>query len=176
MTTRDLVFNLLFDWLKQETGLVVIKTNQKGPRPPRPYVSLEFLNPSNRLGSVMDEQIITDTKLVRTQGERKAVASINIFGENAIDTLSRVRDSLDRPDIVQLFGQANVAHLDDSGVGDLTDLQETIYEERGHLDLTVSYVACSEVDVSTIESATIGGTANGKPTPPIVVETEGDEP
>lgn len=161
MPTKADVYTLLFNWLKSETGLTVIRANQKGPRPARPYVSLNFLNPSSRLGASVDQQWVNADKTVSTEGMRKAVASINIFGENAIDTLARVRDSLDRPDVVAKFDAAGVTHLDDGQINDLTELQETIYEERGQMDLTVAFVASGDVDVSTIEHVNLSGDADG---------------
>jgi hypothetical protein len=155
MATKAEVYQVIFDWLKAESGLVVIKANQAAPRPARPYVSLNFLNPALRLGGQDQQEMNEATDEVTTSGMRSAVASINIFGENAIDTLARVRDSLDRPDVIERFSELDVAVIDDSAIRDLTALQETIYEERGQLDLTVGFVSESEVDVSTIEKVEI---------------------
>lgn len=167
MKTKAEVYKFLFDWLVAETGLKVIMANEKGPRPNRPYVSLNFLNASAELGG--STQTIRETvnedgdpiTLVNTAAMRKAVASINVFGDNAIDTLSKVRDSLDRPDVTQKFEAAEIAHLDNGPVNDLTALQETIYEERGQMDLTVSFAVESEVDVGTIESVELDGILGG---------------
>jgi hypothetical protein len=155
MATKAEVYQVVFDWLKAESGLVVIKANQAAPRPARPYASLNFLNPALRLGGQDQQEMNEATDEVVTSGMRSAVASINIFGENAIDTLARVRDSLDRPDVIEQFSEVDVAVIDDSAIRDLTALQETIYEERGQLDLTVAFVSESEVDVSTIEKVEI---------------------
>lgn len=172
MLTKNQIYQVLFDWLKAESGIAVIKVNPvagptgKAPRPARPYASLRFLNPSDRLGASVDQQSVTmPAKTVSTEGMRKAVASINIFGQNAIDTLAKVRDSLDRPDVIETFEAAGITHLEDSQINDLTELQETMYEERGQMDLTVAFVASSEVDVGTIEHAELDGTVNGRNIP-----------
>lgn len=259
MPTKNQAFKFLLSWIKAETGLTVIKANQKTPRPERPYASLRFLNPSQRVEGedqqsmtktiypaasgfyrvklntsaaldavtigthtvtytdpalkVSDQveeyedqfeaalsadfiisRIATDSFDVRrrdsadfaaptyigawivstpptagtiqytvaTEGMRKAVASINIFGENAIDTLAKLRDSLDRPDVIEDFDVNNLVALDDGQLNDLTALQETEYEERGQLDLTVAFVISSEVDVGTIDEVDLDGTVNGK--------------
>lgn len=154
--TKDQIYSLLFNWIKDTTGLTVIKANQKGPRPARPYASLNFINPSDALGDV--QWSINGDKTVSSEGMYKAVASINVFGENAVDTLAKLRNSLDRPDVVELFAAANVTHLDSGQVNDLTALQETAYEERGQLDLTVAFVDGSEVDVGTIEHVELDAT------------------
>lgn len=260
--TKAQIYQVLFDWLRAETGLVVVQVPQpdgNAPRPARPYVSLKFLNPTDRLGDSIDQQSMTKTiypatgaiyrvtlgsvsdgcslsifgdtftlgasgddvrsafrkyldhfqansalvvtqvgttfafdvyrasgmafatptvsggwtqgasplagtttYTVATEGMRKAIASINIFGENALDTLAKVRDSLDRPDVSENFALAGISHLDETQVNDLTALQETLYEERAQMDLTVTFVAGSEVDVGTIESVRIEGTINGR--------------
>lgn len=259
MKTKDEVYQFLFDWLKAELGgMTLIKANQKGPRPERPYASINFLNPSMRLGDSIDQQSVTDSPFptvglwritlntiasgdsltinadtivptgvtvkskldkvfahfaavsnlttsrisdsafdvfrndgtslsiptfvgdwtvaaspnqgeslytVATEGMRKAVASINVFGENAIDTLAQVRDSLDRPDVMEKFERAEVTHLEESAINDLTALEETAYLERGQMDLTVAFVSGSEVDVGTIEHVELEGNANGQTIP-----------
>lgn len=169
MLTRDQIYMFLFGWIKAESGMTVIKANQKGPRPPRPYVSVLFINANSRIGSVMDQQRSTDTGTVLTEGARKAVASINIFGETANETLSKVRDSLDRPDVIASFAQMGIAHLSEDGPNDLTELEETAFEERSQMDLMISFVASSEVDVSTIENVSFTPTINGEQQPPINV-------
>lgn len=167
MRTEAQIYQSLFDWLKRESGVTVIKANQKGPRPARPYASLNFQVASTRLGNSIDQQSSVqndaDDWVVQTSGMRKAVASINIFGENAIATLAAVRDSLDRPDVIEEFQIAEIGHLDEGSIQDLTALQETAYEERGQLDLTISYVAESEADVGTIEHVEATGSVAGKP-------------
>lgn len=172
MLTSNDIYLKIYTWLKAESGLVVLKVNPvastagKPPRPARPYASLRFLNPSSRLGGSVDQQSITmPAKTVATEGMRKAVASINIFGEAAIATLARVRDSLDRPDIVEFFVTAGITILEDGQINDLTELLETQYEERGQMDLTVAFVAGSEVDVKTIEHAEITGTIDDREIP-----------
>lgn len=162
--TKADIYALLFNWIKAQTGLTVIKANQKGPRPARPYASLNFLNPSTPLGDTQQWQINGD-KTVAAEAMYKAVASINIFGENAVDTLAQLRNSLDQPDVVELFAAANVTHLDDGPINDLTALQETQYEERGQFDLTIAYVGGKDVDVSTIEHASLDGNVNGRDIP-----------
>lgn len=165
MLTKDQVYLFLFGWLKAESGLTVIKANQHDPRPPRPYVSLNFQDPSSKLGIAIDQQsttipVVVDVShpvTVSTEGMRKAIASINIFGENAVSLLAKARDSLDRPDVAESFERAGIVHLDDGPITDLTELQETIYEERGQMDLTVAFVSSSEVDVGTIENVETTG-------------------
>lgn len=172
MPTRAQVYQLIFNLVKTETGVATIKANQKSPRPARPYASVLFVDPSSRFGSSMDQQSMTPvTHTVSTEGMRKAVASINVFGENAIDILAKVRDALDRPDVIETFIEAAVAHVDESEIRDLTSLLETEYEERGQMDITVSYVASSEVYVGTIDEVKIGGTVNGHTVPTIDVKT-----
>lgn len=158
---RDDVFKFLLKWLSDESGLVVVKANQKGPRPARPYISLRFLNASQRVGS-MDQNTTTEHTLagetkysVATEGMRTAVASINVFGDNAIDTLAMIRDSLDRPDVIDRFESAGVSHISEGPINDLTELLETIYEERGQMDLTIGFVAANEVEYGIIQSAEV---------------------
>lgn len=168
MKTEAQIYKSLFDWFKRESGLTVIKANQGTPRPARPYASLRYLSASDRLGGSQDQQrssLITVNSVevsgVVVEGMRKAVASLNIFGENALSTLAKVRDSLDRPDVIEEFIRAEIGHIEEGPINDLTDLEETEYLERGQMDLMISFVASSEVDVGTIEHVGLDGEING---------------
>lgn len=163
--TKSEVSDFIVAFIAAQSGLVTILANQKEERPPRPYASVNFLNASGRVGSSMDQQSVNADKTVSTEGMRMAVASINIFGQNANDTLAKVRDSLDRPDVIASFAGMGITHIGESSISDLTALQETAYEERGQMDLTIAYVAGSDVDVSTIENARITGNVNGRTIP-----------
>lgn len=158
MPTKNEVYLALFAWLQSESGLTVIKANQKGPRPARPYVSLNFINPSSEMGG--DDQYTTDpsTGVVTTAGPRSAQASVNIFGPDSVDMLAKVRDSLQRPDVIDAFDASGITILDTSNINDLTEQQETIYEERGQVDITLSFTVSSDVDMKTIDIASLTGT------------------
>lgn len=175
MKTEAEIYQALFDWLKDESGMTVIKADQKDPRPPRPYVSIKFLLGSMRVGSSMDQQTLDKVTIpgegsdpdtfvykVASEGMRKAIASINVFGDNALETLSHIRDSLDRADVIETFEVNEIGIIEDGQINDLTALQETKYEERAQMDLTISFVAGSEVDVGTIDQIEVEGHINGR--------------
>ena len=164
MLSRAQLRQILFDWIKGETGLKIIIANQGAHRPARPYVSLNVFVASAEMGG-MDQQRVNDIGNVVTSGMRRLTASINIFGPDAVEKLTKIRDSLDRPDIIELFARKEIAELERGAVQDLTALEETDYEERGQMDITIAYVSESEVDVGTIETVEIEGTAGSHTIP-----------
>lgn len=162
MPSRSELRQILFNWIKNEISIPVILANQKAARPPRPYAVLNVFTSSAEMGG-MDQQRTNSAGLVVTSGLRRLTASINVLGPNALDLVTKVRDSLDRPDIIELFELNGIAELDRGAVADLTELEETEYEERGQMDITIAYTSESSVNVGTIETVQIEGVANAIP-------------
>jgi hypothetical protein len=162
MATRSEIRQILFDWIKDESGLRVIIANQGAHEPAKPYVSLHVFTSSAEIGG-QDQQRVDEDGNTITSGMRRLTASVNIFGANAIDTLTSIRDSLDRPDIIEYFEKNGIAELDRGGILDLTALEETEYEERAQLDIAIAYTTESSADVGTIETFRIEGEADEIP-------------
>lgn len=164
--TRQQIETAIYNWVKAETGLAnVIFVNQDGPRPAIPYASIEFLNPALRVGSIDEIRFQAgdtpdEDEFVQT-GLRTSLVSLNIFGEGANDLMSKLRDTLDRPDIIETF---DFAHIDENGPIDLTELEETKTRERSQMDLTIMYAIERETNVVPIEEVEIkieGGPLDG---------------
>lgn len=159
----DSAQSALYSWMKRETGLEIIFPSQGKPRPKPPYGTIMFIGPTQRVGSIdeirpgpRDETgPSANNDTFRQTGLRTAVASLNIFGDGANELMSALRDSLDRPDVVEEFQAAEIAHLDEAGPNDLTALEETLYRERSQMDLTIGMNIDLLTKVVPIESVDI---------------------
>lgn len=180
MKTEAQILQSLRTWFKRESGLNVIIADQGTPRPARPYASIRFVVAGQRLGNSVDETRIAfipavldnpGTPLVNearaayheatTTGMRSATASLNIFGPSAQSLMAKVRDSLDRPDVIEEFDIAEISHIGEGNIQDLTALEETEYLERAQMDLNIGFVAESVKEIGIIESAEVSGTVSG---------------
>lgn len=186
MLTRD-IYLYVFQFVAALSGLEpgqVIMANQKEPRPARPYISIKMVNPSGRVGASTDHQYVQNITpepeapapsiIIGVEGMRKTIASIDVFGtidDDTLGILARVRDAIDRADIADMRAAAGVSHLGESDIRDLTYLEETKYNIRGQMDLTLGYTACSETTGDAIENVTITPTVNGKAWPAVTILT-----
>lgn len=150
-------------WLKTEVRRItnnssfkVIFDEQAEQRPKPPYASLKVVNPSIRVGAV--DESATNGQMYEQRMNRKTVFSVQVFGANATDILSSVRDTLDRPDVDGAFKLAGMAHIEESAVRDLSLRLETTYEERAQMDITLAYAHTETTDQKTIEVVELEGT------------------
>lgn len=146
----------IYTWMQRETGLPadkVIFAEQSEHRPNLPYATIKFVNPGIRVGSI--DELRVEGETFTTAGLRTALVSLNIFGKGANDLMSALRDSLDRPDVVDEFEAAEIAHIGENGPNDLTELMETKYQERSQLDLTIQYAQVRATSVVPIEHVVI---------------------
>lgn len=167
----------ILTWMTRETGLTCIYARQAGPRPTPPYGSILITNPAIRIGG-QDELRANGDKFSQT-GLRTTILSLNIFGEGANDKMNKLRDSLDRPDVIQEFESAGLAHHGEEGPTDLTELEDTSYLERSQMDLTVSYAKNYNnlSGVMPIDSVEVEGEVQTSPDPnnePMDIELEVD--
>jgi hypothetical protein len=157
-------------------GVPVIFTRQAAPRPKPPYGTLQFLAPSSREGSIDELRYDEEEDAFFQSGSRIFTATLNCYGEGANQKMANLRDSLDRPDVVEEFGLAGLAHVSEDGPNDLSELEETVYRERSQMDLELRGTLDREAEnVGAIESAEIVfKDAPGGDQTIVVEETEGE--
>lgn len=149
----EAVRTALYTWMQRETGLTIIFAEQSKQRPQLPYGSIKFVNPAVRVGGRDEIRIQGENSTV--VGQRTTLASLNIFGKNANDVMSKLLTSLDRPDVIDLFSEAGMSHVGETGPNDLTELMETQYQERSQMDLSLMYTDTQDAKLGFIESVEI---------------------
>lgn len=152
----------ILTWMARETGLTCIYARQGTPRPKLPYGSILVVNAGVRIGG-QDELRVQGSNFSQS-GLRRILVSINIFGEDANGKMSTLRDSLDRPDVIEEFERAGLAHHGEVGPNDLTELEDTSYPERSQLDLTLSYAKnYNGISVQPIDAVEVEGEVFSSP-------------
>lgn len=156
MTKND-IFSAFYDWITTNTGLTCIASRQDAPRPELPFISLLVVNAGARVGSQDAIEYNEDEDKHYQAGLRTTNISINMFGGDANEVLSNLRDTLDSPNGIDFFKQKGLSHIDENGPNDLTEIENTSYPERSQLGLTFMYAINKELDIESIESATFEG-------------------
>lgn len=138
MNTRDKVTTFMVAELKKiYPDWPVVLANQNFPKLPEQYLLVNLLAERN-IGN--QERWDTENEEIAIAGSCEAAFNVQAFGTGAIDTLGQLGQHLERPSIVDEFFVANVAVNDVADVQDLTDLlDDTTWQERGSVDLTISY-------------------------------------
>jgi hypothetical protein len=142
--------------IQSETGLVTIRSRQASPRPPLPYATYLFVNPSSKPNGQDEIRDVPNNEDDFTQnGLRQSLVSINIFGENANNRMSDLRDALDRPDIISLFCENNLSVVGNQSIQDLTSLEDTRYVERSQMDLQIYYSINKDARAVPVEAVEV---------------------
>lgn len=138
MNTRDKVTTFMVAELKKiYPDWPVVLANQNFPKLPEQYLLVNLLAERN-IGN--QERWDTENEEIAIAGSCEATFNIQAFGTGAIDTLGQLGQHLERPSVVDEFFVANMAVNDVADVQDLTDLlDDTTWQERGSVDLTISY-------------------------------------
>lgn len=144
----------LYTWMVRETGITVIFARQGKERPAIPYGVILFVNAGEREG-MTDELRGDGDESFTMVGRRSAPVTLNIYGANANQKMCLLRDSLQRPDVVEEFSAAGISCVSDSAPLDLTELEEISYQERSQMELTLGYTVSRETDVVPIEGTDI---------------------
>lgn len=157
--------NVIYDWIYAETGLDVIWEYGNGPQPDinegkttgDTFVSLR-LGAINKIGQDFMGYPAEDlsTKII---GNREFTLSINVKGNNAVSICEDIRSSLEKPSVLDLLRSVGVVVAEDNaGMQNLTGLDDTIYYERGVLDIVLRTTSEVTDDVDIIESTVLTGT------------------
>lgn len=129
----------LLTWVRRETRITVIFARQDKPRPKFPYATIYAPNPAIRVGAIDEIRPNDDDTGYEQHGLRTTTVSLNIYGDDANDLMSRLRDSLDWPLTQEEFATAGLALVGETGPKDLSAFEDTKHVERSQLDLVFMY-------------------------------------
>lgn len=160
---RKALEDALFDVIEPllPSGVTLIWEDQSAPRPKKPYVSMNFLSPSQRIG--FDESRVSGANFSLV-GQRRFVVSINAFGENrmenedaldAADLLEPVVQGMYREDTLAALCESGLASVNEGEIRDLTALLESRYESRAQVDLTFHRTVSQSEEITPIEKVEV---------------------
>lgn len=138
MSTRDNVTLFMVTELKKiYSDWPVVLANQNYPKLPEKYLLVNLLAERN-LGNQERWNIAEEE--ITIAGLCEATFNVQAYGTGSIETLGQLGMHIERPTIVDDFFIANIAVNDVGQVQDLSALlDDTTWEERGSVDLTISY-------------------------------------
>lgn len=101
------------------------------------YIVVDLLSERNLGNEVI---FLPEEQRYSNAGFQEATVNVQAVGDGSIELLAQLKYQLEMPNIVDLCGEANVAVNGVEQVQDLTmTLDGSTWQERGSVDLTVSY-------------------------------------
>lgn len=150
------VKDALYDWVKKELqgqvdGTSIIWRDQSQPLPSRPCVAMKIVSGPHRVG-FQDNLGIDENGKTGAGGQRTLVVSMQVFGNTqmqgtqpAAQVAIDLNASLSKPSVLAQLRSKGVAIQNQGEVTNLTDVEETQYEERAEFSVMLG-VAENVVD------------------------------
>ncbi len=158
------VKDIIYDWVvqysidacfKEQVEPHIIWAEQTGPQPEPPYLTLKVIsNPD--VGVKAPFTYENDT--LSYEKQKSLTLRVNMYGENAMEVLSKLDDSLSLPEVREYFIKNELSAYDTAGVFDTTVFLDTIYEQRATLDVFFYYgqsIVSKVKSINTVESPVI---------------------
>lgn len=119
------------------------------PRPPYPYATIKI---DSLLNWSWDENRSLDADGIMTMGgQRRATVSVNFFGKNHMDEISKAANGLEKENVRAAFKAAGFAVWGKNSMQNLTAMLETKNEPRAFFDFFIGLAENYEDDVGIIE-------------------------
>lgn len=122
----------IYDWVSKESGITTIWDKPDQPRPKLPYITLNIISGPNKIGT---DEIKYEENKFKINGRRFFTLSIQAFGERALETMSNLQSSIEKPTVREKLRSAGLAIWNEPNVLDLTTLLETDFEQRSSMDV-----------------------------------------
>lgn len=145
----------LYDWAVRNSTYQVVWLYESGPKPEKPFVSLNLVGPY-KMGTNDNLGVPEGETELKIRGQRKFSVSVNVYGnESTLQSASDFQTSLDLPEEIEILNVANIGVGDIRNVIDLTQLLDTKYEHRAQFDFDIFTGSSLLAPVETIEQAPI---------------------
>lgn len=152
--TIDDIKQALYEWATRVTSGTVIWLYGDGPKPDKPYVTLNLIGPQKP--GFLDDVNGTDTSDLSfvQSGQRTFTVSVNVYSDSdALTWAYQLQASLDNPVEIDIFNKADIGLGDTGDVNDLSELLETKWERRAQFDFTIFSASNIEFENDIIETA-----------------------
>jgi len=140
--------------------VVVIFADQNSPRPNLPYAVV-------RIDTIIDvgfdevREIDSVTNIATIGGQRQATVTVDYFGPNPLVEITKAFNALEKQNVLDQLSASGIAILDKNDIQNLTDMLETIFEERASFDFFLGFADNVEDDLGIIESTEVTGEYSG---------------
>lgn len=177
MAVREDILQGIRTWLKASESLTnaqIIPSDDDGPRPPLPYLTVKVLTADAEIGHDEDIRALDGGGLptIKARGERRATVSVQAYGTAAEAWLSTALLKRRLPSIQEILIGAGLTIEPLGPIRDISRLVDTSFEARFSLDLEVTYQLESDA-VSETEALSVVGnyTFDGEPSDLTVTST-----
>lgn len=155
----------------------VIFSEQNAPRPNYPYAVIR-LDSYRRVGYDSWEGVDPITKTMSVGGQRQMTVTVDYFGakpapgehSTLFEETVKAHRSLQKDSVLIELGKAGIAVQVIEDIQNLTQLLETIFEERTSFDFFIGIAENYRDNVGYIHDVTFQGTVNENQQPPYPVQ------
>lgn len=125
--------NAIQAWAASASGLEAIIANQDGPRPPEPFVTVQVRDVGAQ--GLPYRTPPREDGTAEIHEDRTIMASVQIFGTDALNLGNALRATLERQETRLTFLQDGITFVRAQPVADLTQVVGTGFEPRASLDI-----------------------------------------
>lgn len=155
----DAFWLALIDWAHRVSGWTVIKLNEPGPRPPKPYLTINLTAPSmvpgtdcHRWGEVIDGHGVD-----LVCGQRMLTCELQSFNDyDAMSVMGALQNSLQLNIYRDPLRKAGLGLGEVGRPNDITTALETQMERRAHIEVQF-YFASNTADSDGTPAGPTGG-------------------
>lgn len=151
--------------LSQQRVILSEPEVQNEPRPPKPYFSFKMTVPAAKFGDDSKDPVLDkdgkSTTVINSGGVRRMSVSFDCYGrshEEAYNYMLAWQCALDREDIQEDLRRQGIAVWIIGAVADLSQLLNTGYEGRSHMDCTFGFAVNTQSDLGEITDVPVTGT------------------
>lgn len=158
MIDQSAINTAIHNWIVSGSVLTagkVIKVDQNAPRPTKPYCSYRTILSLNEIGSESRTAVDSggNSEFI---SDMEFTLSIQVYGDDSLDTISALRDSINDPAIYINLTDGGIVFVEQLLFLDTTSLLETLWEERAQLDLLMRTASVSSnIQLGAIEKVDI---------------------
>ena len=160
MTTRETILQAVRSWFKSSLGLTdlqIIPADDKGPRPPIPYLTVKVIVADIAVGvdeEVREFTVGTEIPTVRARGIRSGTVSVQGFGSDSAGWLEVGALRLKYETIQRALTDAGLTVINrPGGVTDVSPLIDNEIEPRFLREFEISY-SVIDTDAEELVEAT----------------------
>ncbi len=150
------LWEVIFEWLTRASGVTVIRRDQGGTLPPRPFVTAKAIAESREGQSYVGK--LDAQGIVKIQQGSLVTIAIQVFGPGAMAIAGDIRNSVEKITIQEFLRGKGACYVRVmSGPTDIAAVVGTSFEERASIDIQLRANVVILDDVGFIERIELTG-------------------
>lgn len=153
MLDQATIKKALYDWAVRVTGGTTIHDYGDGPKPGKPFVTINVIGPQKPGFTDSVRGLPTGDLDFEQTGQRVFSVSVNVYDDSdAVTWAGKLQSSLDNPVEIDTFTRAGIGLGEARDVNDLTEVLETKYERRAQFDFDIFVASVIEFTNDIVET------------------------